>query len=257
MIKRLFILFAVIAGTLLSVHAQDIPEPMTPKRIVNDFTGLFSTQERAALEKKLVNFNNNSSTQIAVVTVPSLNGYDINDYAARLGEKWGIGQKGKDNGIVILIKPKSGREKGEVAISVGYGLEGVVPDVTASRIIRNEIIPAFQADNYYKGIDKATDVLIDLSKGEYTADEYKKKNEGNPFDIVIGFIVFVIILSLIFRQRGGGGYSPGHTSGRGGFFIFPMGGGSSGGFGGFSSGGGSFGGFGGGSFGGGGSSGSW
>lgn len=86
MIKRLFILFAVIAGTLLSVHAQDIPEPMTPKRIVNDFTGLFSTQERAALEKKLVNFNNNSSTQIAVVTVPSLNGYDINDYAARLGE---------------------------------------------------------------------------------------------------------------------------------------------------------------------------
>ena len=257
MIKKLFILFTVIAGTLLSVHAQDIPEPMTPKRIVNDFTGLFSTQERAALEKKLVNFNNNSSTQIAVVTVPSLNGHDINDYAARLGEKWGIGQKGKDNGIVILIKPKSGREKGEVAISVGYGLEGVVPDVTASRIIRNEIIPAFQADNYYKGIDKATDVLIDLSKGEYTADEYKKKNEGSPFDIVIGFIVFVIILSLIFRYRGGGGYSPGHTSGSGGFFIFPMGGGSSGGFGGFSSGGGSFGGFGGGSFGGGGSSGSW
>ncbi|MEQ2975371.1 TPM domain-containing protein [Butyricimonas faecihominis] len=257
MIKKLLILFTVIAGTLLSVHAQDIPEPMTPKRIVNDFTGLFSTQERAALEKKLVNFNNNSSTQIAVVTVPSLNGYDINDYAARLGEKWGIGQKGKDNGIVILIKPKSGREKGEVAISVGYGLEGVVPDVTASRIIRNEIIPAFQADNYYKGIDKATDVLIDLSKGEYTADEYKKKNEGSPFDIVIGFIVFVIILSLIFRKRGGGGYSPGHTSGSGGFFIFPMGGGSSGGFGGFSSGGGSFGGFGGGSFGGGGSSGSW
>lgn len=77
MIKKLLILFTVIAGTLLSVHAQDIPEPMTPKRIVNDFTGLFSTQERAALEKKLVNFNNNSSTQIAVVTVPSLNGYDI------------------------------------------------------------------------------------------------------------------------------------------------------------------------------------
>ena len=77
--------------------------------------------------------------------------------------------------------------------------------MTASRIIRNEIIPAFQADNYYKGIDKATDVLIDLSKGEYTADEYKKKNEGSPFDIVIGFIVFVIILSLIFRKRGGGG----------------------------------------------------
>ena len=92
MIKRLFILFAFIAGTLFTVQAQDIPEPMSPKRIVNDFTGLFSTQEREALEKKLVNFNTNSSTQIAVVTVPSPNGYDINDYAARLGEKWGVGQ---------------------------------------------------------------------------------------------------------------------------------------------------------------------
>ena len=91
MIKRLFILFAVIAGTLLSIHAQDIPDPMTPKRIVNDFTGLFSTQEQAALEKKLVNFNNNSSTQIAVVTVADLDGSDISDYSARLFDKWGIG----------------------------------------------------------------------------------------------------------------------------------------------------------------------
>ena len=244
-------------GKLPAAHRADLVRHVRAAAVGAVLNELRMLAIRAALEKKLVNFNNNSSTQIAVVTVPSLNGHDINDYAARLGEKWGIGQKGKDNGIVILIKPKSGREKGEVAISVGYGLEGVVPDVTASRIIRNEIIPAFQADNYYKGIDKATDVLIDLSKGEYTADEYKKKNEGSPFDIVIGFIVFVIILSLIFRKRGGGGYSPGHTSGSGGFFIFPMGGGSSGGFGGFSSGGGSFGGFGGGSFGGGGSSGSW
>ncbi len=260
MIKKLFILLAVITGiTVTSARAQDIPEPMTPKRIVNDFTGLFSKQEQAALEKKLTEFNNNSSTQIAVVTVPTLNGYDINDYAARLGEKWGIGQKGKDNGIVILIKPKTGREKGEIAISVGYGLEGVVPDVIASRIIRNEIIPAFQQNAYYKGIDKATSVLIDLSKGEYTADEYKNKDNGGAFDIVIGFIILLILVSLIFRRRGGnGGYTPGHRSGGGGFFIFPMGGGSSsGGFGGFSSGGGSFGGFGGGSFGGGGSSGSW
>ena len=90
-----------------------------------------------------------------MVTVPSLNGHDINDYAARLGEKWGIGQKGKDNGIVILIKPKSGREKGEVAISVGYGLEGVVPDVTASRIIRNEIrFPLFKQTTTTKVLTK-------------------------------------------------------------------------------------------------------
>jgi len=258
MIKNLFILLAIITGTTITpAKAQDFPEPMIPKRIVNDFTGLFSKQEQAALEQKLANFNTTSSTQIAVITVPTLNGYDINDYAARLGEKWGIGQKGKDNGIVLLIKPKTEREKGEVAISVGYGLEGVVPDAIASRIIRNEIIPAFQQDAYYKGVDKATSVLIDLSKGEYTADEYKNKDNRDSFDIVIGFILLVILLSLIFRRkRGNGGYTPGHNSRGGGFFIFPMGG-SSGGFGGFSSGSGSFGGFGGGSFGGGGASGSW
>lgn len=257
MIRRLFIVMALLWGASVALWAQDFPEPMQPRRIVNDFTGVFGRSEVQALENKLRAFNDSSSTQIAVVTVPTLNGYDINDYAARLGEKWGVGQKGKDNGIVILVKPKKGREKGEVAISVGYGLEGVVPDVIASRIIRKEMIPAFQEGSYYKGVDRAATVLMDLSKGEYTADEYENKgNGGGVLDVLIGVFIFLVIVSLIFRRRGGGGYSPGHSSG-GGFFIFPMGGGSSGGFGGFSGGGGSFGGFGGGSFGGGGSSGSW
>ncbi len=159
MIKRLILFLTLVAGISLSSRAQDIPEPMKPRRIVNDFTGLFSKQEQAALERKLRDFNDSTSTQIAVVTVPALDGYDINDYAARLGEKWGVGQKGKDNGIVLLIKPKNNRESGQVAISVGYGLEGVIPDVIASRVIRNEIIPAFQQGNYYKGVDKALTVL--------------------------------------------------------------------------------------------------
>ena len=171
-LKYIFLLLAITLGFSLTGHGQDFPEPMQPKRIVNDFTGLFSPQEQAALETKLRHFNDTSSTQIAVVTVPSLNGYAANDYAQRLGQQWGIGQQGKDNGILVLIKPKTGREKGEVAISVGYGLEGVVPDALASRIIRNEIIPEFQAGQYYAGIDKATDVLMKLSSGEYTADKY-------------------------------------------------------------------------------------
>lgn len=261
MIKRLILFLTLVAGISLSSRAQDIPEPMKPRRIVNDFTGLFSKQEQAALERKLRDFNDSTSTQIAVVTVPALDGYDINDYAARLGEKWGVGQKGKDNGIVLLIKPKNNRESGQVAISVGYGLEGVIPDVIRLPRHPQRDYSRFPARELLQGVDKALTVLTDLSKGEYTADEYKKKSEGGGiFDIIIGIIIFAVLLSLIFRRRGGGGYSPGHTSG-GGFFIFPMGGfgggSSSGGFGGFSSGGGSFGGFGGGSFGGGGSSGSW
>ena len=148
--KRSVLIFFICITSFL--QAQDLPEPMRPKRIVNDFTQLFSPQQQQALEQKLRNFNDTSSTQIAIVTVPTLQGYAPSDYAQRLAEKWGVGQKGKDNGVLLLIKPKSRTEKGQVAIAVGYGLEGVIPDAIASRIIRNEIIPEFQQNNYYRGV---------------------------------------------------------------------------------------------------------
>lgn len=239
----------------ISLFGQDFPEPMRPRRIVNDFTGMFTPQQVNALEQKLRHFNDTSSTQIAVVTVPSLEGYDPNDYAQRLAEKWGVGQKGKDNGILLLVKPKSAREKGQVAIAVGYGLEVVVPDAIASRIIRNEIIPQFQNGNYYAGINNATDVLMKLSGGEFTADQYAKNGSGDTGAWVILPFLVVFLVPLFVRRRkgyttgshGGGGVPP--------IFFGGLGGGSS--FGSFSSGGGSFGGFGGGGFGGGGASGSW
>jgi len=255
MIRKIFI-FTLCMSYFLSGQAQNFPTPMQPRRLVNDFTQLFSRQEVARLENKLAAFNKASSTQIAVVTVASLDGLDINDYAARLGEKWGIGRKGKDNGILLLIKPKQGREKGEVAISVGYGLEGAIPDVTAARIIRKEILPAFQQGKYYQGVHQATSVLMDLAKGEFTAEAYQKQGDGS-FIVFLPFLLF-ILLSLFIRQRRG--YSPGHASPP--FFIggTPFGGYRGSSFEHFSSGSGSFGGFGGfggGSFGGGGASGSW
>lgn len=255
-------LFLILTFFLIAVSGfgQDFPEPMNPKRIVNDFTGLFSPQEQANLESKLRTFNDTSSTQIAVVTVPSLNGYDPNDYASRLGEKWGIGQKGKDNGILVLIKPKNGREKGEVAIAVGYGLEGVVPDAIASRIIRNEIIPAFQGGQYYAGIDKATNVLMGLASGKYTADRYAKKGDGlPPILILIPILLIFIVIPLMNRRKGFTTGSHGSAASAAPFIFFGGLGGRGGGndFGSFSGGGGSFGGFGGGGFGGGGASGSW
>lgn len=254
--KNLLILFLLC---LLSIFgkAQDFPEPMRPSRIVNDFTSLFSPQQANALEQKLRNFNDTSSTQIAVVTVPSLEGYEPNDYAQRLAEKWGIGQKGKDNGILILVKPKNQREKGQVAIAVGYGLEGVVPDAIASRIIRNEIIPQFQQGNYFAGVNKATDVLIKLAGGEFTADQYANKgNKDTGRWIFLPFLV-VFLVPLFLRKRKG--YTTG-SHGDNGFppiFFGGLGGGRGSNFGSFSSGSGSFGGFGGGGFGGGGASGSW
>lgn len=156
---------------------------------------------------------------------------------------------------MILIKPKKGNEKGQVAIAVGYGLEGVVPDAIASRIIRNEVIPEFQKGRYYAGVDKATNVLMDLTGGEYTADEYAKRTgEGGLAWLWIPLGILFLIPLFVKRRKG---YTTGGHD-KDGFppiFFGGFGGGSS--FGSFRGGSGSFGGFGGGSFGGGGASGSW
>lgn len=253
--KRSVLIFFICITSFL--QAQDLPEPMRPKRIVNDFTQLFSPQQQQALEQKLRNFNDTSSTQIAIVTVPTLQGYAPSDYAQRLAEKWGVGQKGKDNGVLLLIKPKSRTEKGQVAIAVGYGLEGVVPDAIASRIIRNEIIPQFQQGNYYAGINKATNILMQLTGGEFTAEQYARKGENDTGAWIILPLLIVFLVPLLLRRRKG--YTTGSHGDNGFPPIFFGGIGSSRGsnFGSFSSGSGSFGGFGGGSFGGGGASGSW
>lgn len=252
------IFFTLLFLTSVAARTQDFPAPQTPRRMVNDFTGMFTPSQAAALEKKLRNFNDTSSTQIAVITVPTLDGYDPNDYAQRLAEKWGIGQKGKDNGILILLKPKNRNENGQVAIAVGYGLEGVIPDAIASRIIRNEMLPAFRQNDYYTGVNKATDILMQLSAGEFTADQYAQKNNNDTGHWIFLPFIIVFVVPLLLRQKRSSDSSNDHHRGGGnGFPPIFFGGGGGTGFGSFSSGSGSFGGFGGGSFGGGGASGSW
>lgn len=263
MIKRHTLIQALFAFLLLlplfAARAEEFPKPMQPRRMVNDFTGMFSSRQVQALEQKLRHFNDTSSTQIAIATVATLHGYAPNDYAQRLAGQWGIGQQGKDNGILILLKPKTPQEKGQVAIAVGYGLEGVVPDAIASQIIRRELIPAFQEGNYFRGIDRATDILMRLTSGEFSAEQYADQGISAIWILLPFFIIFLVPL-LMRRHRG---YTAGSHGGNGNGFppIFFGGfGGSGSSFGSFSSGSGSFGGFGGfggGSFGGGGASGSW
>jgi len=124
--KRLLSELAGIIAVLILLSgrsaAQEIPEKPFPPRLVNDFASILEPQEIDALEQKLVAYNDSTSTQIAVVTVTGLNGYDIADYANRLAEKWGIGTAGNDNGVIILVKPKmSESDRGEVNISpVGF-----------------------------------------------------------------------------------------------------------------------------------------
>lgn len=258
----LLFVFAFASVSFSMGQNPDIPGPTNPQRLVTDFANVLSPEEVNGLENKLVEYNNTSSTQIAVVIVKTLNGYEPSDFGVRILEKWGIGQKGKDNGILVLVKPKTADEDGKVAISTGYGVEHLVTDALSKSIIDKEMIPAFRNGSYYRGIDNAVNTLISLTRGEFTPDQYmkqgQKKKSGKGAFIVIA-IILIVIFSL-FKNKGGGGT---HMSSRGDLPLWMlmsmMGSGNRGSFGGFSGGGGGggFGGFGGGSGGGGGASGSW
>ncbi len=246
------------------IAGQDLPQKPYPPRLVNDFAGMLKGNEVNSLENKLVAFNDSTSTQIAIVTVDDLKGYDVADYAQRLAQSWGIGQKGLNNGMLILVKPKTESSRGYVAIEQGYGLEGAIPDITCADIIDNEILPAFREGDYFGGLDKATTILMQLASGEFSADEYGKSGEDDMSNIT-PVIIFIIIIVILMFMRSNGGRNRRHISDKGLplWMLLSMmnsGRGShTGSWGGFSGGGhsGGFGGFGGGSFGGGGASGSW
>ena len=246
----LVLLLVLIFGT--GLQAQ-LPSPSNPPRLVNDYTGTLNASQINTLEHKLVAYNDSTSTQILVLLVDDLQGYSIEQYATEIGHSWGVGQKDKGNGVVILVKPKKGSEKGEVNISTGYGMEQYVTDATGKNIIEKEMIPAFKEGDYYTGIDNAVNVIMGLCSGKFTQDEYND-GEGLPGWLTLLFIIAVIIIFIKFSSGSGQNYSGGGSR----TIWIPMGGGFGGGFGGgggFSGGG--FGGFGGGGFGGGGASGSW
>ena len=257
--KKFFVLITALFY-FISIAYSQIPDRPVPQRLVNDFAGILSEGERNELENGLVQFANATSTQIVVVTVPDLEGYDPADFAITLGEKWGVGEKEKDNGIVVLVKPKQENSRGQVFISTGYGLEGVLPDaVVNSTVIDFEMIPRFKENDYYGGIVAGVNVIMDITRGEYTADEYQQKvGQNKEAGIIPALIIFILVFVFIMRSRRNRFYSPGKSLP----FWLAMGmlSGSSrsgGSFGNFSSGSGGFGGFGGGSFGGGGAGGSW
>lgn len=239
--------------------AQDFPAK--PNRLVNDYTGTLSSQQVQFLEQKLVAFDDSTSTQIAVVLIKSLGPYDVADYGVRLAQKWGIGGKENNNGILLLAS--IGDRK--VTIQNGYGVEGAVPDAIAFRIINDDIKPAFVRQDYFGGLDKATNSLMAYTKGEYKAKPKKSDDDGIPIGAIV--IIFVVLFLLISKGGGKGGGQVVGSKGSSDLLwwtlLSGMGGGHrGGGFGGGSFGGGGgrgggFGGFGGGGFGGGGASGGW
>ncbi|WP_016777435.1 TPM domain-containing protein [Anaerophaga thermohalophila] len=266
---RLSAIFIFLVLVVSGMAGQEFPERPEPPRLVNDLAGVLDPAVESTFEQELVSFARQTSTQIAVVTISDLGGYDAAGYAFQLAEQWGIGQSDKDNGILILVQPKTSEQRGQAFIATGYGLEGVVPDAVANRIVDQEMIPRFKNNDYAGGIAAGVSVLMELTRGEYTADKYMERTDssGGLFGgLGIIVILFIIFLTSIGRQKGRHSsighdlpfwvllsmLGSGHRSHSGSWGSFSSGTGS---FGGGSGGG--FGGFGGGSFGGGGAGGSW
>jgi len=220
-----------------------------------DVAGIVDDAAESALEGRLAAFERDSSTQIVVATVPTLQGEEISDFANRLFERWEIGQKGKNNGVLLLVATQDRKAR----IEVGYGLEDRLTDALSRRILEERLFPAFRSGQYGAGILATCDGIIAATKGAYTGIARKRKKIP-PFLPLI--VPIAIIVLFILANRGGG------LSGRGRRRTFRTGpfywggGGFGGGGGGWSSGGGGGGGFGGfsgggGMSGGGGASGSW
>jgi uncharacterized protein len=214
-----------------------------------------------ALTAKLADFETKTGRQVVVVTLPDLQGYDIQDYGYQLGRAWQIGQKGQNNGVLFIVVPSEHK----VRIEVGYGLEPILTDALSSVILQTQVLPKFRAGDVDGGVTAGTDAIIaQLSADPATASanvqhatQAARPSRGVPFGAIFGLIIFFLVISSLFRRHGGFGGGMGwwlpmmilSSGNRGGGWNSGGGGWGGGGGGGFSGGGGSFGG--------GGASGSW
>ena len=201
---------------------------------VNDYAGMISAPVKADLQTKLKQFETAESTQIVILTVQSLKGDPIEDFSIKVAEAWKIGQKGKDNGVLLIVS----KDDHKVRIEVGYGLEGKLTDLMAGRIVRDEIVPAFKAGRFDEGFTKGVTAIIAAAHGEYKANPRTQRNGDKP-SMTLLLIIFAVIYVVyqIFRRffwggsgggffgGGGGGSNDDNFSGGGGSFG---GGGSSG-----------------------------
>ena len=246
----LFLLCNFLLGFNAIAQDELIPDKPNPRRLFNDYAGLVSSEAAQSLENKLVNFYKSSSTQITTVIINDLGGYEASEYAFKLGEKWGVGIKGKNNGVVFLVctNPR------KIFIASGYGTEEYLTDALCKRIIEKKIKPEFKNGNYDKGLNEGINSIIAVLEGKFNAEETKENPKVGLWIIIVIFVVIFIIIKLSNKNRpgglGGGLYDGGwSTFSSGGFSSWGSGssGGNSGGFGDF----------GGGSFGGGGAGGDW
>ena len=250
--RRRFILILFLIVLSEPMLAANYPKPIG---YVNDFAGVISSQYANAMTRIIAELKQKTGAEIAVVTVNTTAPEDITTYSVGLYQAWGIGEKGKDNGVLIL----AAIDDRKAWITTGYGIEPIIPDGLAGEIYRNVMRPYFREGNFDKGMLLAVQEMavriansygVELSEQVSIPQRTTARSRAAPCGGILGFIILFILFSLIFRLGPLGllFFAPMFMGGRRGYWS------SSGGFGGFTGG---FGGFGGGSTGGGGAGGSW
>lgn len=257
---KIFFTFILICCCHFSSAQYTIPEKPALLYPVYDEANLLTQQEKNDLNNKLIKFADSTSTEIEIIIIPSTKGEDINFLATMFGEKWGIGKKDVDNGVVFLIA----KDDRTMAIQQGRAVEQYLTASVAGQILDYIVTPNFRQGKWYKGIDGGTNAIMEAVQGKFKPLAKERSGSSGLLKLmIIAFVIFVIII-ILFANKGGGDDGDiilsrrGRRNYPGGFFPFP-GSFGGGGFGGGSSrSGGGFGGFGGGgSFGGGGASGGW
>lgn len=217
-----FFLFCSLFVQVLLSHAAATASGIPPLQArVNDTAGMISPQVAEKLEATLADFEKNESTQVVILTVPSLEGVSIEDFSISVVEAWKIGQKGYDNGVLLLVS----RDDRKVRIEVGYGLEGRLTDLLAGRIVADEIAPEFREGRFDAGFERGVQSILLAVQGEYEAKRPPEETGGVPS--VVLFLLVILLLYFIgqiprdggpFVYGGGGGFGGGGFSGGGGRF---------------------------------------
>lgn len=205
---KCFLIMAVLVLMPRAAVALDVPQ-LTGR--INDYAGMLSPGEKARLEQKLAGFEQEQSTQVVVLTVPALQGEDIDQFAIHVADQWKIGQKGKDNGVILILA----RAEHKVRIEVGMGLQGVLPDITAARIIRDVMRPYLQSGNFDQGVEAGIDAIIAATKGEFTATPGEGTHRPRHRDAST-FLTFLIFTGIAAMSLGAYSRSLGGLAGAAG-----------------------------------------
>lgn len=185
-------LLVLFSGTLCAQAESHFPKT---GRMVNDYSGKLSDNQRDILEQRLRTFSDSTSNQVFIIITPTLYGEEIKALGTQIGHDWGVGQKSLDNGLIIIIKSKTTDEPdGEVAIVTGYGLEGVLPDAFCKYIIDEKMVSHLAEDEYYEALVASLDIIEPTCRGEYS---YAKAQEEDTRDAIYGGIILVVVIGAI------------------------------------------------------------